>query len=52
MKDKAIWWICSDLSGGGSWSSEGALISRLKIPYDEKVAQSIYEPAYKQLVKK
>jgi len=51
-RSKAIWWIYSDSSGGGSWSSRGIEITGYRIPYDETIAQNIYELAYEQIVDK
>ena len=50
-KGKAIWWVYSDSSDGGSWSSEGMKITGYRIPYDESVADAIYGLVYDGMMK-
>lgn len=48
-KGKAIWWVYSDSSDGGSWSSEGIKITGFRIDFDEPIAQNIYELVYQTM---
>ncbi|MHA6160280.1 hypothetical protein ACX3X6_05140 [Pseudomonas sichuanensis] len=50
-KGKTIWWIYSDTSDGGSWSSEGIKITGYRIPYNEGVAAAIFTLVYDGMVK-
>lgn len=49
-KGKAIWWVYSDSSDGGSWSSEGIKITGYRTSYDEGVAVAIYALVYDGMV--
>ena len=49
-KGKAIWWIYSDSSDGGSWSSEGIKITGFRIAFDESIAQKIFELVYQEMI--
>jgi hypothetical protein len=51
LKGQSIWWIYTDTSDGGSWSSKGMAVTGFRIAYDEVLAQNIYELVYEQLVK-
>jgi hypothetical protein len=46
QQGKAIWWIFSDTSDGGTWSVEGVTIVGYRIEYDEKIAQRIFQLVY------
>ncbi|MBH3383219.1 hypothetical protein I5S53_04410 [Pseudomonas juntendi] len=48
-KGKAIWWVYSNSSDGGSWSSEGIKITGFRIDFDESIAQNIYELVYQTI---
>ncbi len=43
VKDQSIWWVYTDTSDGGVWSSEGMAVTGYRIAYDEFLAQKIYE---------
>jgi hypothetical protein len=49
-RGKAIWWVYLDSSDGGSWSSEGIKITGYKVPYDETIAQDIYQLVYERMI--
>lgn len=40
-KDK-LWWVYSDASDGGSWSTAGITISGYGLPYDRELVRNIY----------
>lgn len=46
IEGKSIWWIRSDSSDGGVWTTEGVVVSGYWIPYDENLARTIYDLAY------
>ncbi|MDP1097964.1 hypothetical protein Q6288_28205, partial [Klebsiella quasipneumoniae] len=48
-KAKAIWWVYSDSSDGGSWSNRGIKITGFRIDFDESIAQNIYELVYQTI---
>jgi len=52
MKGHSIWWIYTDTSDGGVWSSQGIAVTGFRIAYDESLEQKLYELVYEHLVKK
>lgn len=50
VKGHSIWWIYTDTSDGGLWNSEGMAVTGFRIPYEESLAQKIYELVYECLV--
>ncbi|UVL81870.1 hypothetical protein LOY35_16710 [Pseudomonas sp. B21-028] len=49
VKDQSIWWIYTDTSDGGVWSSEGMAVTGFRIAFDASLAQNIYELVYERL---
>ena len=43
VEGKSIWWIYSDSSDGGVWTSEGLAITGCWVPYDGALARAIYD---------
>ncbi|QXH72920.1 hypothetical protein KSS92_26995 [Pseudomonas atacamensis] len=52
VRGHSIWWIYTDTSDGGVWSSLGMDVTGFRIAYDESLAQKLYELVYEQIVKK
>lgn len=46
VEGKSIWWIYSDSSDGGVWTSEGMAITGYRTPYDADLARMIYDLSY------
>lgn len=43
VKNKSIWWIYSDSSDGGVWTSEGIGVNGHWVTYEETLALAIYD---------
>jgi hypothetical protein len=41
VKGKSIWWVSSDSSDGGIWSTEGVEVTGYKIAYSEEISAQI-----------
>lgn len=52
LRGRSIWWIYTDTSDGGVWSSQGMAVTGFRIAYDESLAQKLYELVYEHIVKK
>lgn len=50
VENKSIWWIYSDSSDGGVWTTEGVAVNGCWIPYDEDLARAIYDLAYPRII--
>lgn len=50
INGQSIWWVYSDTSGGGIWTSVGLAITGFRVPYDEAIAQSIYQLVYEKMM--
>lgn len=37
-----VWWVYADASDGGSWSSEGVMVTGYSVPYDRDLVRNIY----------
>jgi hypothetical protein len=52
VRGHSIWWIYTDTSDGGVWSSQGMAVTGFRIAYDESLSQKLYELVYEHIVKK
>ena len=46
VEGKSIWWVYSDSSDGGVWTSEGVAVTGCWVPYDDALARAIYDLCY------
>ncbi len=50
VEGKSIWWVYSDSSDGGVWTSEGVAITGCWVPYDVTLARAIYDLCYPKML--
>lgn len=51
VRGHSIWWIYTDTSDGGVWSSQGMAVTGFRIAYDEYLAQKLHELVREHIVK-